>query len=97
MEVQVDLQHEIRKAIRDGLTVFITEMARGDIDTVEIVLQLPEEGYPVRLICASPFLNFENNWGKTWQTRHGNVIAKADLARNIYPQYRKYCFQIRNE
>lgn len=97
-EVRVDLECEIRKAVIDGLNVFITGMARGvDIDAAEIVLQLREEGYPVRLICASPYPGFENNWSRTWQNRYGAVIAKADLVRYIRPQYSKECFQIRNE
>ena len=97
-EVRADLEHEIRQAVFDGLNVFITGMARGvDIDAAEIVLQLREEGYPVRLICASPYPGFEKNWSRTWQTRYGVVLAKADLVRYICPQYSKNCFQIRNE
>lgn len=97
-EVQADLAYEIRKAVCDGLNVFISGMARGtDIVAAEIVLQLREEGYPVRLICASPYPGFENNWSRSWQTRYGAVIAKADLVRYIRPQYSKGCFQIRNE
>lgn len=97
-EVRADLEYEIRKAVCDGLNVFISGMARGtDIAAAEIVLQLREEGYPVRLICASPYPGFENNWSRAWQTRYGAVIAKADLVRYIRPQYSKGCFQIRNE
>lgn len=97
-EIWIDLEQEIHNAIRDGLNVFISGMARGtDIAAAEIVLQLREEGYPVRLICASPYPGFENNWSRTWQTRYGAVIAKADLVRYIRPQYSKGCFQIRNE
>lgn len=97
-EVRADLEYEIRKAVCDGLNVFISGMARGtDIAAAEIVLQLREEGYPVRLICASPYPGFENNWSRAWQTRYEAVIAKADLVRYIRPQYSKGCFQIRNE
>ncbi len=97
-EIRIDLQREIRQAIQEGLTVFITGMARGiDIEAAEIVLQLREEGYPVRLICASPYPGFENNWNGTWQNRYRVVIAKADLVRYICPQYSKGCFQIRNK
>lgn len=97
-EVRADLEYEIRKAVCDGLNVFISGMARGtDIAAAEIVLQLREEGYPVRLICASPYPGFENNWSRSWKTRYGAVIAKADLVRYIRPQYSKGCFQIRNE
>lgn len=97
-EIRVNLEHEIRQAVLDGLNVFITGMARGvDIDAAGIVIQLKEEGCPVRLICASPYPGFENNWSRTWQNRYGTVIAKADLVRYICPRYSKGCFQIRNE
>lgn len=97
-DVRADLEYEIRKAVCDGLNVFISGMARGtDIAAAEIVLQLREEGYPVRLICASPYPGFESNWSRTWQNRYGAVIENADLVRYICPQYSKGCFQIRNE
>ena len=97
-EIRLDLECEIRKAIQDGFTVFISGMARGvDIDAAEIVLQLREDGYPVRLICACPYPGFENNWSRDWQTRYRVILSKADLVRCIRPQYSKGCFQIRNE
>lgn len=97
-EIWIDLEQEIHNAIRDGLNVFITGMARGvDIAAAEIVLRLREEGYPIRLICASPYPGFESNWSRTWQTRYGNILTKADLVRYICPRYTKGCFQIRNE
>lgn len=97
-EIQVDLEREIRKAIDDGMNVFISGMARGiDIDAAEIVLHLRAEGYPVKLICASPYPGFERSWNLAWQTRYKTVIAAADLVRFIRPRYCKECFQIRNE
>ena len=55
-EICADLESEIRIAINKGFQVFITGMARGtDIWAGEIVLKLRCEGFPVKLICASPF------------------------------------------
>lgn len=97
-EIRADLEHEIRKAICDGMNVFISGMARGiDIDAAEIVLQLRAEGHPVKLICASPYLGFEQSWNVTWQIRYRKVMDAADLVRYICPQYSKECFQVRNE
>ena len=49
-DIRFELEREIRKAIRDNLTVFITGMSRGiDIEAAEIVIQIKKEGYPVRL------------------------------------------------
>ena len=97
-EIRNDLEREIRKAVHDGLNVFISGMARGvDIDAAEIVLQIRAEGYPVRLICASPYPGFEQSWNQNWQVRYGAVMAAADLVRYICPRYSRECFQIRNE
>ena len=97
-EIRDDLEREIRQAIFDGINVFISGMARGvDIDAAEIVLRIRSEGYPVRLICASPYPGFERSWGPTWRARYCRVLAAADLVRFISPQYRKDCFQVRNE
>lgn len=97
-EIRNDLEREIRKAVHDGLNVFISGMARGvDIDAAEIVLQIRAEGYPVRLICATPYPGFEQSWNQNWQVRYGAVMAAADLVRYICPRYSSECFQIRNE
>lgn len=96
--IRADLENEIRKAISDGFTVFITGMARGvDLDAGEIVLQLRTEGFPIRLICASPYHGFERSWSSEWQRRYNSVLSKADFVRCICPEYNRGCFQKRNE
>ena len=97
-EIRAELEREIRRAVADGFTVFITGMARGiDIDAGEIVLQLRAEGLPIRLICASPYQGFEGSWNLEWQRRYNAVMKDADLVRYICPRYHRGCFQIRNE
>ena len=55
-----DLEEEIRKAVADGLNVFITGMARGvDIWAAQIVLKLRAEGLDVRLICTCPYEGYQ--------------------------------------
>ena len=96
--IRADLEHEIRKAISDGFSVFISGMARGiDLDAGEIVLQLRKEGFPIRLICAIPYPGFECSWSSEWQRRYNSVLSKADLVRYICPGYNRACFQKRNE
>lgn len=92
------LEKEIRQAIADGFTTFISGMARGvDIWAAEIVLRLRNEGYPIRLICASPYDGFEQGWRTDWQNRYHKVLQNADLVRFICNGYSRACFQIRNE
>jgi len=92
------LEQEIRRAIADGLTVFISGMARGvDIWAAEIVLRLRDSGMPIRLICASPYQGFEKGWSADWQKRYNAIMANADLVRFICRGYSRSCFQLRNE
>lgn len=92
------LEKEIRSAVADGFTTFISGMARGvDIWAAEIVLRLRKEGQPIRLICASPYEGFERSWSADWQKRYKEIIQAADLVKYICPGYSRACFQIRNE
>ena len=96
--VKQELEREIRQAIADGLDVFITGMARGvDIWAAEIVLDLRDSGFPIRLMCASPFEGFECSWNETWQNRYRRIMSAADHALYVCKGYTKSCFQIRNE
>lgn len=93
-----DLEKEIRKAISDGLNVFITGMARGvDIWAAQIVLKLRNEGCNVRLICACPYEGFERNWSQEWQKAYREILATADFVKYVCNGYSPACFQIRNE
>lgn len=96
--IRVELEEEIRKAIGEGFTTFISGMARGiDIDAGEIVLHLRSKGFPIRLICASPYPGFETGWSTSWQHRYSSIMNVADLTRFVCPAYSRDCFMIRNE
>ena len=83
-EIVADLEKEIRNAIADGYTTFISGMARGvDIWAAEIILRLRSDGYPIRLICANPFEGFERSWSIDWQKRYTAVLRVADLVKYI--------------
>ena len=97
-DIRSELEKQIKQAVADGFTTFITGMARGtDIIAGEIVLQLRTEKFPVRLICASPYPGFEEGWSNAWQKRYRNIIETADLVRYISASYSRSCFQNRNE
>lgn len=58
--IRKDLEIQICQAVADGLNVFITGMARGvDIWAAQIVLKLRGAGYPIKLMCACPYVGFE--------------------------------------
>ena len=57
------LDKEIREAVDDSYTKFISGMQRGvDIWAAELVLKLRNEGQPIQLIAASAFRRMENRW-----------------------------------
>ncbi len=92
------LREEIETAVGGGFGTFITGMARGvDIWAGEIVLQLRNDGQPLKLICASPYRGFEARWSPEWRRRYRALMAAADLVRFICPGYSPDCFQRRNE
>ncbi len=96
--IKENLEKEIRQAITDGLTVFITGMARGvDIWAAQIVLSLRDEGCPVKLMCACPYDGFEEGWKREWQEQYKNILATADFVKYVCDGYSRSCFQIRNE
>ena len=68
-KVEKALEKEIKQAIDDGFTTFITGMAPGvDIIAAEIVLRLRKK-HDIKLICASPFEGFERSWKDEWKPR----------------------------
>lgn len=96
--VKAALEKEIRHAIADGLSVFISGMARSvDIWAAEIVLHMRDAGQPINLICASPYNGVERGWKENWRQQYCSVMARADLVRFISPRYSQACFHIRNE
>lgn len=96
--IKKDLEIEIRKAIADGLNVFITGMARGvDIWAAQIVLKLRDEGSEVRLICACPYEGFESGWSQKWQRQYKKILESADFVKYVCADYSLSCFQVRNE
>lgn len=97
-KVKAALKTEIRAAISEGYTVFISGMARGvDLWAAELVLDLREGGEAIRLICAVPYLGVERRWEENWREKYRRVLERADLVRYICPGYSKSCFQLRNQ
>lgn len=98
IEIKAALREEIKHAIQDGLTVFITGMARGvDLWAAEIVLDLRKRNQEVKLICAIPHEGFEARWSASWKLLYHHVLDNADLVRVITSGYHTGVYQVRNE
>ena len=92
------LREEILRHVTLGVDTFITGMARGvDLWAGEIILRLKEEGMPIRLICASPYFGFEEQWSEKWRLLYHSIISGADAVTYVSQTYSQSCFQKRNE
>ena len=92
------LESEIRNAVNDGFTTYITGMAKGtDLVAAEIVLRLREQDKRLKLICALPHPGFGLHWGGGWTERFQRVLVQADLERTICPSFSYASYQTRNE
>lgn len=97
-EIKAALRKEINQAIQNGLTVFITGMARGvDLWAAEIVLEMRKRNKAIKLICAIPHEGFESRWSAEWKQLYMYVRNEADLVRTIGKGYHPGVYQIRNE
>lgn len=92
------LESEIRNAVNNGFTTYITGMAKGtDLVAAEIVLRLREQDKRLKLICALPHPGFGLHWGGGWTERFQRVLAQADLERTICSSFSYASYQARNE
>ena len=92
------LEPEIRRAIDNGFTTYITGMAKGtDLVAAEIILRLREQDPRLKLICALPHPGFGLHWGGGWTERFQRVLETADLTKCICPKFSYASYQIRNE
>lgn len=97
-DIKSDLRHEIKQALQDGITVFITGMARGvDLWAAEVVLNLRKRDKGIKLICAIPHEGFEARWSAEWKQLYWRVQEEADLVRVISKGYHAGVYQTRNQ
>ena len=97
-KIKKDIEIEIRRAVADGLNVFISGMARGaDIWAAQLVLKLRDAGEDVRLICVCPYEGVESGWSVKWRRQYDAVLKVADYVKFICSGYNPCCFQSRNE
>lgn len=91
------LATEVDKAIADGITEFITGMARGvDLWAAELVLERRKTNPSISLFCAIPYEGFEKKWSEYWQSLYRNILANADGSKVFQPHFTYTSFQERN-
>ena len=78
-DVKKWLTDQIKKAVDDGYTEFISGMQRGvDLWAAEVVIELKKQNNSLRLIAASAFEGMEKEWDSLWQKRYYHVFDSAD-------------------
>lgn len=92
------LTEQIKAAIADGYTDFITGMQRGvDLWAAEIILEIRKENDSIRLFSACAFPGMEKEWEQSWQERYQNVLKNADGQCFISQRLGRKAFFDRNE
>ncbi len=96
-EIIAALRREIDTAIADGITEFISGMARGvDLWAANLVLERKKSNPSIRLLCAIPYENFEKGWSKKWQDMYHMILEQADMIHYVQPNFTYAAFQERN-
>lgn len=99
-KVQEWLETQIRKAIDDGYTDFISGMQRGvDLWAAEIVLKIREKmkDKEIRLFSAVAFCGMEDHWEKDWHKRYHAVLKAANGVTYVNNRPGRVAFFRRNE
>ena len=97
-EVKVWLREQIEQAVAEGYTTFITVMAMGvDIWAGQIVVELKKANPNLHLIAAVPWPGFSSRWHDDWKQQYQQLLADADLVREVKKSYSPSVFQDRNE
>lgn len=97
-ELTKSLEREIKRAIDNNYTTFITGMAKGvDLIAAEIVLRLRKHDPRLKLICALPYPGFGLHWGKEWTDRVQQILDQSDLVQTICPSSSRAAYQARNK
>ncbi len=92
------INKQIKQAISDGYTYFISGMQRGiDIWAAEAVLRYKKENPNLKLIAACAFRGMENRWDKDWQDRYNAILREAEKVYYISPYPSKASFWYRDE
>ncbi|MDE7288159.1 MAG: DUF1273 domain-containing protein [Oscillospiraceae bacterium] len=92
------LYKEILDSITAGYNCFITGLARGvDLWAGEILMELKAEGEKISIIAVKPYKTHGDNFVGEEKFSLGRLISNADEVICLADEYRKGCFQRRNE
>ena len=92
------LEKQIRQAVGDGYTDFISGMQRGvDLWAVEILLKLKTEGDNLRIIAACAFEGMDRSFDDDYKRLYREFLSVADEVNVILDRPTKYAYIKRDE
>lgn len=92
--VIAELEREIRAAIADGYTRFISGFAEGvDLIFAALIIELKAQGYPLVLEAALPYRGRLNSRDISFQ----KVISLCDRIKVLCEKSSYNCYHIRNQ
>lgn len=85
--------------IENNCTEAITGMALGaDMLFALAVIKLKREGYNIKLHCAIPCRNHNENWNQDSKILYNHILKNADIVKLVSDEdYKPYLMQKRNE
>jgi len=96
-QIKAALAKEIDAAIADGITEFISGMARGvDLWAAELVILRKKNNPSIRLFCAIPYEGFDKKWAEEYRKLYKYIISNADGLKIFYPNFTYASFHQRN-
>lgn len=95
----IELKQTFKKYLKENhVTEGISGMALG-VDTIFAlaIIELKEEGYPIKLHCAIPCLGQEKMWPQQSQNLYNEILSKADIVKVVTnANYNQFVMQKRN-
>lgn len=92
------LYKEILDSITAGYDRFITGLARGvDLWAGEILMELKADGEKISIIAVKPYKAHGDNFVGEEKYSLGRLISNADEVICLADEYKKSCYQRRNE
>lgn len=88
---------ETLRMTRQGVTTFLTGMARGtDLWAAETVLQLREVFPKIQLWAIIPYAKQAASWNQADQARYHHLLSSMDKVVHVSVSYTRGCLQKRN-
>ncbi len=96
-QIVKNLDYEIEKLIKQGVTTFISGGALGfDQIAASLIIAMKEMGRDIRLVFALPCKNQDVLWNVEQKWLYRNLLAEANDVIYVSEDYKEGCMEKRN-